>query len=95
MSSVYAKDKVSFRLYVFHRLWEAGIVPKTRDVDIIAALLSVREGDTFYTSTFSKMLKITYLVRDDSPLEDRKEWSVSEKLADKLRAKATKQKEQA
>ena len=67
---------------------ESGIVLSTRDADLVAALLAVKDKDRFYVSNFVKLLKLIFIEPTDFSIEERQNWSVSEEFTEKLREKA-------
>lgn len=73
---------------MFHQLWLTGIVPRTLDAHVAAAMLAAREGDTLHTASFAKTLMLTYVARAAVSMEDREDWDITKQFADKLREKA-------
>jgi len=76
-------------LDIFDQLWLHGIMPLSRDAELVVALLAARDGDAFHVSTFARSLELIYFSRVDSSMEERQRWIISDEYADKLRSEAT------
>ena len=61
---------------------------QTRDAELVSALFSVKEGDNLNAKTFAKLVNAVTIQMINVGKENRRNWSISDELIEKIRAKA-------